>query len=103
MGPLDVHFLQPMHFSGSTQIRLKVGAASFATRTMQSSTGQRSWQTGEPAQPVQLSLIHARIFGFRLRFSLLSSAMGWILSPRSRCVQLGGRVRVSGDLEDPLD
>src|SRR3954467_10912117 len=74
-GPLDVHFLQPMHLSGSTQMRWNVGAASFTTRTMQSSTGHRSWQTGEPEQPVQLSLMVARIFGFRLRLSVFGAAM----------------------------
>ncbi len=34
---------------------------------MQSSTGQYSTHAGEPEQPVQFSLIIARICGFRLR------------------------------------
>src|SRR5581483_1934382 len=66
-GPLLVHFLHPMHNSGSTWMRPKGGWSSSGTQNMQSSTGQYSTQAGEPAQPVQHSLITANSLGFFLR------------------------------------
>jgi hypothetical protein len=39
---------------------------------MQASIGQYSIQAGEPAQPVQQSVVIARIFGFFLRVALPS-------------------------------
>lgn len=39
---------------------------------MQASIGQYSMQAGEPAQPVQQSVVMARIFGFFLRVALPS-------------------------------
>src|SRR5579864_1673930 len=66
-GPLLVHFLQPMHRMGSTWIRPKGGWSSSGIQNMQSSTGQYSTQAGDPAQPVQHSVITASSFGFFLR------------------------------------
>src|SRR5579872_7484590 len=66
-GPLLVHFLQPMHRMGSTWMRPKGGWSSSGTQNMQSSTGQYSTQAGEPAQPVQHSVITASSLGFFLR------------------------------------
>src|SRR6266550_6220883 len=66
-GPLLRHFLQPMQRIGSTWIRPNGGLSSSGTQNMQSSTGQYSTQAGEPAQPVQHSVITARSFGFFLR------------------------------------
>src|ERR1700689_5080570 len=66
-GPLLRHFLQPMQRMGSTAMRPKGGLSSSGTQNMQSSTGQYSTQAGEPAQPVQHSVITANSFGFFLR------------------------------------
>src|SRR4029077_10944955 len=66
-GPLLVHFLQPMHRIGSTWMRPNGGWSSSGTQNMQSSTGQYSTQAGEPAQPVQHSVMTASSFGFFLR------------------------------------
>src|SRR5215831_14945247 len=66
-GPLLVHFLQPMHKIGSTWIRPNGGCSSSGTQNMQSSTGQYSTHAGEPAHPVQHSVITASSFGFFLR------------------------------------
>src|SRR5215469_13989210 len=43
------------------------GWSSSGTQNMQSSTGQYSTQAGEPAHPVQHSVITANSFGFFLR------------------------------------
>src|SRR5215470_10602941 len=43
------------------------GWSSSGTQNMQSSTGQYSTHAGEPAQPVQHSVITANSFGFFLR------------------------------------
>jgi hypothetical protein len=66
-GPLLVHFLQPMQRIGSTWIRPKGVWSSSGTQNMQSSIGQYSTQAGEPAQPVQHSVMTANSFGFFLR------------------------------------
>src|SRR2546429_8582137 len=66
-GPLLMHFLQPMQRMGSTWILPNGGLSSSGTQNMQSSTGQYSTQAGEPAQPVQHSVITANSFGFFLR------------------------------------
>src|SRR4051812_38871364 len=66
-GPLLVHLLQPMQRMGSTWMRPKGELSSSGTQNMQSSTGQYSTQAGEPAQPVQHSVITASSFGFFLR------------------------------------
>src|ERR1700675_1725768 len=66
-GPLLTHFLQPMQRIGSTSMRPKGGWSSSATQNMQSSTGQYSTQAGEPAQPVQHSVMTASSLGFFLR------------------------------------
>src|SRR5277367_375290 len=66
-GPLLTHFLQPMQRIGSTSMRPKGGWSSSGTQNMQSSMGQYSTQAGEPAQPVQHSVMTANSFGFFLR------------------------------------
>src|SRR5882762_8320535 len=66
-GPLLRHFLQPMHWRGSIWMRPNGGLSSSGTQNMQSSTGQYSTQAGEPAQPVQHSVMTASSFGFFLR------------------------------------
>src|SRR5467141_4255378 len=66
-GPLLRHFLQPMHWMGSIWMRPNGGLSSSGTQNMQSSTGQYSTQAGEPAQPVQHSVMTASSFGFFLR------------------------------------
>src|SRR5437660_11693589 len=66
-GPLLVHFLQPIQRMGSTWMRPNGGWSSSGTQNMQSSTGQYSTQAGEPAQPVQHSVITASSLGFFLR------------------------------------
>src|ERR1700757_3777174 len=66
-GPLLRHFLQPMQRMGSTAIRPKGVLSSSGTQNMQSSTGQYSTQAGEPAHPVQHSVMTANSFGFFLR------------------------------------
>ncbi len=43
------------------------GLSSSGTQNMQSSTGQYSTQAGDPAQPVQHSVITASSFGFFFR------------------------------------
>src|SRR5712672_2032515 len=66
-GPLLRHFLQPMQRMGSTAMRPKGVLSSSATQNMQSSTGQYSTQAGDPAHPVQHSVITASSLGFFLR------------------------------------
>src|SRR5512141_915563 len=66
-GPFEVHFLQPMQRMGSTWMRPNGGWSSSGTQNMQSSTGQYSTHAGEPAQPVQHSVITASSTGFFLR------------------------------------
>src|SRR5579863_164641 len=66
-GPLLMHFLQPIHRMGSIWIRPNGGWSSSGTQNMQSSTGQYSTQAGEPAHPVQHSVITANSFGFFFR------------------------------------
>src|SRR5580704_12882342 len=66
-GPLLKHFLQPMHRMGSTAIRPNGVLSSSATQNIQSSTGQYSTQAGDPAHPVQHSVMTASSFGFFLR------------------------------------
>src|SRR6266446_2996612 len=66
-GPLLRHFLQPMHWRGSIWMRPNGGLSSSGTQNIQSSTGQYSTQAGDPAQPVQHSVITASSFGFFLR------------------------------------
>src|ERR1700688_4538057 len=66
-GPLLRHFLQPMQRMGSIAMRPNGGLSSSGTQNMQSSTGQYSTQAGEPAHPVQHSVMTASSFGFFLR------------------------------------
>src|SRR5918997_1541961 len=71
-GPLLMHFWQPIQRLGSTSMRPKGGWSSSGTQNMQASIGQYSIQAGEPAQPVQQSVVMARILGFFLRVALPS-------------------------------
>src|SRR6266849_5277958 len=66
-GPLLRHFLHPMHWMGSIWMRPNGGLSSSGTQNMQSSTGQYSTQAGDPAHPVQHSVMTASSFGFFLR------------------------------------
>src|SRR5260370_16576415 len=66
-GPLLRHFLQPMHRIGSIWMRPNGGLSSSGTQNMQSSTGQYSTQAGDPAQPVQHSVMTASSLGFFFR------------------------------------
>jgi len=66
-GPLLVHNLHPMQSSGSTIIRPNGAWSSSGAQYMQSATGQYSTHAGDPAHPVQHSLITARMCGLRLR------------------------------------
>src|SRR6202030_2338719 len=66
-GPLLRHFLQPMQRMGSTAMRPNGVLSSSATQNMQSSTGQYSTQAGEPAHPVQHSVMTANSLGFFFR------------------------------------
>src|SRR5271166_5414126 len=66
-GPLLRHFLQPMQRMGSIWMRPNGGLSSSGTQNMQSSTGQYSTQAGEPAQPVQHSVMTDNSLGFFLR------------------------------------
>src|SRR5712672_4770550 len=75
-GPLLRHFLQPMQRMGSTAMRPNGVLSSSATQNMQSSTGQYSTQAGDPAHPVQHSVITASSFGFFLRGVLIPVDFG---------------------------
>src|SRR3984957_2974536 len=66
-GPLLKHFLHPMHRIGSIAILPNGGLSSSGTQNMQSSTGQYSTQAGDPAHPVQHSVMTASSFGFFFR------------------------------------
>src|SRR6266705_2533373 len=66
-GPLLRHFLQPIQRIGSIWMRPNGGLSSSGTQNMQSSTGQYSTQAGDPAQPVQHSVMTASSLGFFLR------------------------------------
>jgi len=66
-GPLLKHFLHPIHRIGSIAIRPNGGLSSSGTQNMQSSTGQYSTQAGDPAHPVQHSVITANSLGFFFR------------------------------------
>src|SRR5271154_7308473 len=79
-GPLLRHFLHPMQRIGSTAMRPNGVLSSSATQNMQSSTGQYSTQAGDPAQPVQHSVITASSFGFFLRGVVIPFERGSCLS-----------------------
>src|SRR6266480_688444 len=56
------------------------GLSSSGTQNMQSSTGQYSTQAGDPAQPVQHSVMTASSFGFFLRANVIPLERGSCLS-----------------------
>src|SRR5260370_6716474 len=75
-GSLLTHFLQPMHRTGSTSMRPKGRWSSSGTQYMQSATGQYGTHAGEPAQPVQHSVMIASSLGFFLRGVVMPSDLG---------------------------
>src|SRR2546421_12052049 len=79
-GPLLTHFLQPMHRNGSTSMRPKGGCPSSGTQYMQSATGQYGTQAGDPAQPVQHSVMIASSLGRFFRGVAIPSDLGSILT-----------------------
>src|SRR5579862_6331953 len=79
-GPLLVQSLHPMQSSGSTMIRPKGVWSGSGFQYMQSSTGQYSTQAGEPEQPVQFSLITARMCGLRFRLLVCPLDFGELLT-----------------------
>lgn len=67
------------------------GWSSSGTQNMQASIGQYSMQAGEPAQPVQQSVVIARMRGRFLRAALPSPAdMGQCFSTMSNITSNGG-------------
>src|ERR1035441_2130286 len=79
-GPLLVHFLHPMHSTGSTSIRPNGWWSSSGIQYMQSATGQYGTHAGEPAQPVQHSVITASSLGRFLRGVAIPSDLGSIFT-----------------------
>src|SRR6185503_14482169 len=79
-GPLLTHFLQPMQSTGSTSIWPNGGWSSSGTQYMQSATGQYGTQAGEPAHPVQHSVITASSLGRFLRGVAMPSDLGSIFT-----------------------
>src|SRR6267154_3433136 len=79
-GPLLTHFLQPMQSAGSTSIRPKGRWSSSGTQYMQSATGQYGTHAGDPAQPVQHSVMTASSFGFFFRGVRIPSDFGSLLT-----------------------
>src|SRR5437763_15446328 len=70
---------------GSTSMRPKGEWSSSGTQNMQASMGQYSMHAGDPAQPVQQSVVIARMRGFFLRVALPSpSDMGQCFSTMSK-------------------
>src|SRR5215467_14356144 len=75
-GPLLVHFLQPIQRTGSTSIWPKGGWSSSGTQYMQSATGQYGTHAGDPAHPVQHSVMTASSLGRFLRGVAIPSDFG---------------------------
>src|SRR5207302_2425850 len=88
-GPLLMHSLHPMQSRGSTSMRPNGGWQVSGTQYMQSATGQYSTHAGEPAHPVQHSVMTASSFGFFLR---------GVVSP----VDLGSNLSSSGTIPAAL-
>src|ERR1017187_3639198 len=79
-GPWLTHFLQPMQSAGSTSMVPKGGGSSSATQYMQSSTGQYATQAGDPAHPVQHSVMTAISLGRFLRGVAIPTDLGSLLT-----------------------
>src|ERR1035441_375019 len=79
-GPLLVHFLQPMQSTGSTSMWPNGWWSSSGTQYMQSATGQYGTQAGDPAQPVQHSVMTASSLGRFLRGVAIPSDFGSIFT-----------------------
>src|SRR5437867_4852384 len=99
-GPLLRHFLQPMHRIGSIWMRPNGGLSSSGTQNMQSSTGQYSTQAGDPAQPVQHSVMTASSLGFFLRAVVIPFERG---SNFCSSGTIPGALTTSGALAIPSD
>src|SRR5262245_51246357 len=78
-GPLLVHFLHPMQRNGSTSMWPNGGWSSSSSQYMQSATGQYGTHAGDPAHPVQHSVIIANSLGRFLRGVAIPSLFGSIL------------------------
>src|SRR5579871_3401649 len=78
-GPLLVHFLHPMHNQGSTMMRPNGWKSGSGTQNMQPSIGQYSTHAGEPAQPVQPSVMTTISLGAFFGLSLRPEDIGRIL------------------------
>src|SRR6266705_2830283 len=91
-GPLLRHFLQPIHWMGSIWMRPNGGLSSSGTQNMQSSTGQYSTQAGDPAQPVQHSVMTASSLGFFLRGVLMPSDLGSCLTTSPTGMKYWGKL-----------
>src|SRR5579863_7104609 len=79
-GPLLVHFLHPMHRNGSTSIWPNGAWSSSGIQYMQSPTGQYGTHAGDPAHPVQHSVITANSLGRFFRGVMMPSDFGSILT-----------------------
>src|SRR2546422_10498098 len=93
-GPLLMHSLHPMQSRGSTSMRPNGAWHVSGTQYMQSSTGQYSTHAGEPAHPVQHSLITARMCGLRLRLVVVPVDFGSRLTTLSEIGRASCRERV---------
>src|SRR5882762_8518603 len=78
-GPLLTHFLHPMQSTGSTSMRPNGEWSSSGTQYMQSATGQYGTHAGDPAHPVQHSVMMASSLGRFLRGVAIPSDFGSIL------------------------
>src|SRR6266699_1258144 len=94
-GPLLTHFLQPMHSTGSTSMRPNGRWSSSGTQYMQSATGQYGTHAGDPAQPVQHSVMTASSFGFFFRGVAIPSDFGSILTTVGVMTELYQSLEVS--------
>src|SRR6202158_5051304 len=99
-GPLLKLFSQPMHRMRSTWMRPNGGLSSSGTQNMQSSTGQYSTQAGDPAHPVQHSVITASSFGFFLRAVVIPFERGSCFSSSGT---IPGALTTSGALAISCD
>src|SRR5690348_11151826 len=79
-GPLLVHFLHPMHSTGSTSMWPNGGWSSSGTQYMQSATGQYGTHAGDPAHPVQHSVMIASSLGRFFRGVAIPSDFGSIFT-----------------------
>jgi hypothetical protein len=92
--------LQPMHRIGSIWIRPNGGLSSSGTQNMQSSTGQYSTHAGDPAHPVQHSVMTASSLGFFFRAVAIPFERGSCFSSSGTipgAFTASGALAISGD------